>query len=99
VDLQEARIERIDVDGVLGFAAHLVNNLGRMWIEANLAPRQKIHTAIVPEGLPFDDRGFGTAPTCFAFIQLRSSDNVQIDFASLSGASKQCMEISGQIVA
>ncbi len=73
-ELHEARIDRLDVEGLLGFAEYLLGkNAGRAWMEANLEQRQQIQSAIFPEGLPFDGRGFGTARTCLVFKWLEES--------------------------
>jgi hypothetical protein len=70
LELQDARIDSLDVEGLLAFAEHLITNAGRMWIEATLDQRQRIQAAIFPEGLPFDGSGFGTAVTCIVFKRL-----------------------------
>ena len=94
VELQESRIDSIDVDGVLVFAEHLIGNLGRMWIEADLLLRQKIQSAIFPKGLPFDGRGFGTAPTCLGFMQLQQSEGVENGMASPPEATPSDIEFT-----
>ena len=48
LELHEARIDRIDVEGVLGFAEHLIANAARAWMEASLEQRQQIQSAIFP---------------------------------------------------
>jgi len=85
LELQDARIDRIDVEGVLGFAEHLMANTARVWMEGTLSQRQHIQVAIFPEGLPFDGLGFGTAPTCLAFKQLRESTGSENGMASPPG--------------
>ena len=57
------------MEGVLGFAEYLMANAARVWMEATLEQRQRIQSAILPEGLPFDGRELGTAPTYLAFMQ------------------------------
>ena len=56
----EAKIEAFDVEGILGFAEHLVANAGRLWLEGSLQQRQMIQRAIFPNGLPFDGKEVGT---------------------------------------
>ena len=80
LELHDARIDQTDVAGVLAFAEHLLTNIGTAWLEASLAQRQQIQQAIFPEGLPFDWREFGTAPTCLAFSCLRESASVGMCF-------------------
>ena len=85
LELHEALIENIDVEGILGFAEHLLSNAARAWMEASLEQRQQIQSAIFPEGLPFDGRDFGTAPTCLAFKQLGKSYATENGLASPPG--------------
>jgi hypothetical protein len=75
LQLHDARIEGLDVEAVLGFAEYLVSNAGRVWAEATLEQKQRLQATIFPHGLPFDGRNFGTAATCFAFMQLRESSD------------------------
>jgi len=88
LELREAQITGIDIEGILGFAEHLINNIGRIWTEAKLPQRQQIQTAIFPEGLPFDGREFGTAPTCIAFSYLRDLETVENGMASPRGTNR-----------
>jgi hypothetical protein len=57
-------------------------NLGAVWLEASLTQRRQIQRAMFPEGLPFDGREFGTAPTCLAFCNLRATTGVEDGMAS-----------------
>ncbi len=83
--LHDARIESIDVEGVLGFADHLLTNAARIWLGATLDQRQQFQQAIFPEGLSFDGREFGTAATCLAFKQLPSPRDEKEGVASPPG--------------
>ena len=85
LDLNDARVDEKDVDGVLAFAEYLLLNAGRVWQEAALTQRQQIQRAIFPNGLPFDGRQFGTAPTCLAFSNLRGNDGGTNGMASPPG--------------
>ena len=81
----DAKIEAFDVEGVLGFAEHLVANAGRLWVEGTLEQRQSIQRAIFPEGLPYNGREIGTGLTCLAFMQLPASDGLTNGMASPPG--------------
>ena len=85
LELHEARIDQTDVEGVLNFAEYLLTNAARVWLEASLPQRQQIQRAIFPEGLPFNGREFGTAPTCLAFNRLAESPAPENGMASLPG--------------
>jgi site-specific DNA recombinase len=51
MQLHDARIEEIDVEGVLGFARQLAMNASRLWLEANLDQRQRLQAALCPQGI------------------------------------------------
>jgi hypothetical protein len=85
LDLHKARIDQKDVEGILNFAEYLLTNTARVWLEASLSQRQQIQRAIFPEGLPFDGRDFGTAPTCLVFNRLAESAAVGNGMASPPG--------------
>ena len=37
IELEDARIDEIDAEGLLGFAEHVLGNAARLWVEATLA--------------------------------------------------------------
>jgi hypothetical protein len=80
LELHDARIDSLDVEGVLGFAEHMLGNAAHIWVDASLEQRRQIQSAIFPEGLPFNGREFGTAPTCLAFMQLEKSEGFEMPF-------------------
>src|SRR5690349_4931249 len=40
--LNDARLDELDVEAVLGFAEHLLLNVARMWTEASLDQKQRL---------------------------------------------------------
>jgi hypothetical protein len=80
LELNDSRVDEADVEGVLGFATHLLMNLGRVWFDASLTQRQQIQRVIFPEGLPFDGRALGTAPTCLAFKRYSRSGGRKMEW-------------------
>ncbi len=85
LELDDARMDQWDVEGVLAFAERLITNVGSIWLEATLSQRQQIQRAIFPNGIPFDGRSFGTAETCLLFKQLQVSGGVGNGLASPPG--------------
>ena len=85
IELEDARIEEIDVEGLLGFAEHLLANAGRLWSEAPAEQKQRLQRVLFPEGLRLKDGRFGTAVTCLAFTQLPESTAFENDLASPPG--------------
>jgi DNA invertase Pin-like site-specific DNA recombinase len=70
IELEDARLEELDVEGLLGFAEHLLHNAARLWMEAELDQKQRLQRVLFPLGLRFRDGAFGTATTCMAFSYL-----------------------------
>ena len=82
LELQQAKLEEIDVEGILGFAERTVTNAARLWVEASHEQKQRLQAAFFPEGLPFDGERFGTAPICLAFKQIEPSEESDSGVAS-----------------
>ena len=72
IDLEDARHDEIDVEGLLGFAEYVLTNAARLWMEATDEQRPRLQRALFPEGLRFRDGKIGTAVTCMAFTQLQT---------------------------
>ena len=85
IDLDDARHEETDVDGVLGFAEHVLTNAARLWQEATIEQRTRLQRALYPEGLRLRDGKFGTAVTCMAFTDFRTIEAGKFCVASPTG--------------
>ena len=72
IELEDARHDEIDVEGLLGFAEYVLTNAARMWMEATAEQRPRLQRALFPEGLRLQDGRIGTAVTCMAFTQLQA---------------------------
>ena len=68
VAVHEARVDELDVQGILGFAEHLLSSAARMWCEASLDQRQRLQRVLFPQGVTYSPDGtFGTAETSVIF--------------------------------
>ena len=85
IDLEDARQEEIDVEGLLGFAEYIVTNAARLWMEATAEQRPRLQRALFPEGLRLRDGRVGTAVTCMAFTQLEAIEDRNEGLASPTG--------------
>jgi len=85
IERQDAHLEEIDVEGILGFAEHVLGNAARLWFEATPEQKQRLQRVWFPEGLRYRDGGFRTAVTCFAFTTLERNPEVGSGLASPSG--------------
>ena len=82
MELNDAVLDQLDLDGVLAFAEHIVTNSARLWTELDLAQRQRLQSVLFPEGLRFDGERFGTAVTCLAFKRLDGTGESNSGMAS-----------------
>ena len=85
IELSDAVAGHLDVEGILGFAEHLLTDVSRLWVEAPLDQKQRLQQVLFPEGLKFDGKEFGTVATCLAFKQLAESEGVKSSVASPTG--------------
>ena len=51
IELEDARLDQIDVEGLLGFAEYVLTNAARLWMEATAEQRPRLQRALFPEGL------------------------------------------------
>lgn len=51
VAVHEARLEEIDIEGVLGFAEHVLEQPARLWSESSLDQRQRLQKVLFPHGV------------------------------------------------
>jgi hypothetical protein len=71
IEMNDARLDELDVEAVLAFAEHLMTNLACLWTDSHISDRCRLQKAIFPAGLVWTGEGFGTAATSFAFNWLR----------------------------
>ena len=84
-ELTEATVEQLDLEGLLGFAEHVLGNARALWVQATAEQRVRLQAVLFPEGVPFDGSRFGTAVTCLAFAQLADSAEQKDGVASPTG--------------
>jgi hypothetical protein len=82
IELNDAVLDQLDIDGVLAFAEHVVTNAARLWMELDLVQKQRLQQVLFPEGLRFDGERFGTAATCLAFKKLDGNSGPEFGMAS-----------------
>jgi site-specific DNA recombinase len=100
IELEEARIEEIDVEGILAYAEHVLSNAAELWIAATLEQKQRLQLALFPQGLRFEDGRIGTAVTCLAFMQLAAESSTDLQLASPTGVVPEwTREVPGEVPA
>lgn len=51
IELEDARVDEIDIEGLLGFAEHVLGNAARLWMEAPAEQKRRLQEVLFPEGL------------------------------------------------
>ena len=74
IESTEAKLDELDIEGVLAFAENVLTDATGLWVAASLDQKQRLQNVLFPEGLTFDGKAFGTAATCLAFKQLEDLD-------------------------
>ena len=95
---EDAKLEEIDIDGVLGFAEFILSNAARLWSESTQDQRQRLQRVLFPEGPRLKNGEFGTAITCLAFTQLQAISGQENELASPTGFDEECIAFSGEIL-
>jgi site-specific DNA recombinase len=80
----EAKLDELDIEGVLAFAENALTDATGLWVAASLDQKQRLQDVLFPEGLTFDREEFGTAVTCLVFKQLDGLNASGNGMASLS---------------
>lgn len=71
LELHDAVLDELDIEGVLDFAEVVATDAGRLWIEGSLDQRQRLQTVLFPRGVTFTPgRGIGTTETSLFFTWL-----------------------------
>ena len=85
MEFGDAKIEELDVEGVLAYAEGVLTNASQLWLNATLDQKQRLQSVVFPEGLSFDGDEFGTAVTCLAFRSLGEDRQPESSVASPTG--------------
>ncbi len=86
MELHEAQIEQIDIEGVLGFAETVILDARRVWIEGTLDQRQRLQKVLFPKGVSYSNQtGFGTTETSLFFRWLALVQEKKDGLASPTG--------------
>lgn len=86
MELHDADLAEIDVEGVLSFAEVILLDARRLWIEGTLDQRQRLQKILFPRGVAFDPHlGFGTAETAVFFTWLAAVPSPSTEEASPTG--------------
>jgi hypothetical protein len=86
IALHDARLDELDVEGVLAFADYVPTNAGRLWVEASLDQKQRLQKVLFPQGVTYSaDGAFGTAETSVIFRLLQAVPTQKASEASPTG--------------
>lgn len=84
--LHEAKLDEIDVEGIVAFAEHVLSDAARLWSESSLDQRQRLQKVLFPQGVTYSRDGvFGTAETSVIFRLLQAVPTQKTSEASPTG--------------
>jgi site-specific DNA recombinase len=93
--LHDARLDELDVEGVLNFAEYVLTNAARFWIEASPSQKQRLQKLLFPSGVTYSrDSGFGTAEISVIFRLLQSVGGQKSKEVSLCASSRTCVAVT-----
>ena len=52
LELSDARIEELDVEGILGFAEQVLRDAARMWTQFDLDQKRQFQRVLFPDSVP-----------------------------------------------
>jgi len=64
-------MEELDVNGVLGFAEHVMPNASKMWLEADCGKKEILQQTLFPHNISYLDGKFLEAATCLLYNDLQ----------------------------
>ena len=85
LELHDAELDELDVEGVLAFAERLLTNAARLWPSLDLGHKVKLQSAMFPSGLEFDGDSFRTPELTSVFSYLRAIESQSEGVASPTG--------------
>jgi hypothetical protein len=86
IELEDARCEDLDVEGLLRFSEDVLCNAARLWRDAPIEDKLRIQAALFPSGLRMRDGTFGTVVTSFAFNYFGGNSGGNSGLASPTGS-------------
>ena len=85
LELSDAELDELDVEGVLTFAERLLTNAGRLWPSLDLGQKIRLQSAVFPTGLEFNGDAFRTPELSSVFSYLRAIESQSEGMASPTG--------------
>ena len=85
LEIENAKIEDIDIESVLDFAENALCNAAHLWLVAVPEQKQRLQKAFFPAGLTFEGGKLETDVTCSAFNLLASHSESASGMASPRG--------------
>lgn len=85
MELHDAKVDAIDIEGLLDYAEHIMLAPGRQWLDCLLDQRQRLQKALFPDGIAFADGEFGTTETCLLFRLIPQSADKNDDLVRPRG--------------
>ena len=82
---REARLEELDVEGLLEFARHLALNSDKLWTEVSHEVRQQLQACLFPNGVRYRHEEIWNPTKCPVFSDLETIQAPQARMVSPTG--------------
>ena len=96
LEIENAKIEDIDIESVLDFAENALRNAAHLWLVAVPEQKPRLQKAFFPAGLTFEGGKLGTDVTCSAFNLLASHSESASGLARPAGFEPATLGLEGQ---
>ena len=82
MELNENRVDELDIEAAVNFALYAIGDASRFWLEAAFEQKQRFQQALFPDGLRYNGKEFETATTCLASSYLQEISRTDSRLAS-----------------
>ena len=77
IELEDARIEEIDVEGILAFAEYVFCNAACLWVDSTVDQRERLQRVIFPQGTSARRRAILNRRNVLGIHAVRASQAVE----------------------
>lgn len=85
MELHEAELEELDVEGILNYAESLLLNAAATWKKSEADAKRRLQSFLLPDGVSFDGERFRTAETCLSYGHLGQNSGPDSHLVSPGG--------------
>ena len=85
MELREASVDELDIEGILGFTRDLASNSWNLWKEANHKGRLELQACLCPDGVTYRNGTIWNPTKCPVFSDLSAIQTPNATLVSPTG--------------